>query len=52
MEGDGAEPQQAARLRVALMAGSDVPRAARMVAELQEISPEFVCAWELQEVAP
>lgn len=42
---------QAARLRVALSAGSDTPRAARILAELQEHSPEFVRAWELQEVA-
>lgn len=42
---------QAARLRVALTAGSDVPRAARILAELQEHSPEFVSLWELQEVA-
>ncbi|MFI6543179.1 helix-turn-helix transcriptional regulator [Streptomyces prunicolor] len=43
---------QAARLRAALTAatGSD-PRAARIVAELQERSPEFVRVWELQEVA-
>jgi len=43
---------QAARLRAALAAatGSD-PRAARIVAELQERSPEFVRVWELQEVA-
>ncbi|MEV8542921.1 helix-turn-helix transcriptional regulator [Streptomyces sp. NPDC051572] len=43
---------QAARLRAALMAatGSD-PRAARIVAELRERSPEFVRVWELQEVA-
>jgi transcriptional regulator with XRE-family HTH domain len=42
---------QAARLRVALTAGSDTSRAARIVAELQEHSPEFVRLWELQEVA-
>jgi transcriptional regulator with XRE-family HTH domain len=42
---------QAARLRVALTSGSDMTRAARVVAELQEHSPEFVRAWELQEVA-
>ncbi|MEV0471438.1 helix-turn-helix transcriptional regulator [Streptomyces prunicolor] len=43
---------QAARLRAALAAatGSD-PRAARIVAELRERSPEFVRVWELQEVA-
>ncbi|MFI6466608.1 helix-turn-helix transcriptional regulator [Streptomyces sp. NPDC050528] len=43
---------QAARLRAALTAapGSD-PRAARIVAELHERSPEFVRVWELQEVA-
>ncbi|CAM5643877.1 hypothetical protein SPURM210S_04363 [Streptomyces purpurascens] len=33
---------QAARLRAALTAGSDTPRAARILAELQEHSPEFV----------
>ncbi|MGW1239462.1 helix-turn-helix transcriptional regulator, partial [Streptomyces bobili] len=32
----------AARLRAALTAGSDTPRAARILAELQEHSPEFV----------
>ncbi|MEV1064563.1 hypothetical protein [Streptomyces sp. NPDC050263] len=42
---------QAARPRVALSAGSDAPRAARILAELQEHSPEFVRYWELQEVA-
>ncbi|GAA3911063.1 hypothetical protein GCM10023084_73930 [Streptomyces lacrimifluminis] len=42
---------QAARLRAALTAGNDTPRAARIVAELQEHSPEFVRMWELQEVA-
>ncbi|MFI6933162.1 helix-turn-helix transcriptional regulator [Streptomyces sp. NPDC050287] len=42
---------QAARLRAALTAGSDTPRAARILAELQEHSPEFVRMWELQEVA-
>ncbi|MFI8073628.1 helix-turn-helix transcriptional regulator [Streptomyces sp. NPDC086033] len=42
---------QAARLRAALTAGSDTPRAARILAELQERSPEFVRMWELQEVA-
>jgi len=42
---------QAARLRAALTAGSDVARAARIVAELQEHRPEFVRLWELQEVA-
>ena len=42
---------QAARLRVALTAGSDVPRAARIVAELTERSPEFVRMWQRQEVA-
>ncbi|MFF7544472.1 helix-turn-helix transcriptional regulator [Streptomyces canus] len=42
---------QAARLRAALTAGSDPPRAARILAELQEHSPEFVRMWELQEVA-
>ncbi|MEV2191149.1 hypothetical protein AB0I02_09180 [Streptomyces phaeochromogenes] len=38
---------QAARLRVALTAGSDTSRAARILAELQEHSPEFVRLWEL-----
>lgn len=42
---------QAARLRAALTTGGGDPRAARIVAELQEHSPEFVRAWELQEVA-
>ncbi|WP_217570115.1 helix-turn-helix transcriptional regulator [Streptomyces sp. GbtcB7] len=42
---------QAARLRVALTAGSDIPRASRILSELQEHSPEFVRLWELQEVA-
>lgn len=42
---------QAARLRAALTAGSDTPRAARIFAELQEHSPEFVRMWELHEVA-
>ncbi|MFM9552634.1 helix-turn-helix transcriptional regulator [Streptomyces caniscabiei] len=42
---------QAARLRAALTAGSDTPRAARILTELQEHSPEFVRMWELQEVA-
>ncbi|MFD3504813.1 helix-turn-helix transcriptional regulator [Streptomyces sp. NPDC058678] len=42
---------QAARLRAALTAGSDTPRAAQILAELQEHSPEFVRMWELQEVA-
>ncbi|MER5226319.1 helix-turn-helix transcriptional regulator [Streptomyces flaveus] len=42
---------QAARLRAALTAGSDTPRAARILAELQEHSPEFVRMWERQEVA-
>ncbi|MBK3563586.1 helix-turn-helix transcriptional regulator [Streptomyces sp. MBT62] len=42
---------QAARLRVALTAGSDIPRATRILAELREHSPEFVRLWELQEVA-
>ncbi|MGI5197802.1 helix-turn-helix transcriptional regulator [Streptomyces sp. CA-288835] len=41
----------AARLRAVLTAGSDVDRAARMVAELHEISPEFARVWELGEVA-
>lgn len=42
---------QAARLRAALTAADGDPRAARIVAELQERSPEFVQVWELQEVA-
>ncbi|WP_416964834.1 helix-turn-helix transcriptional regulator [Streptomyces sp. Agncl-13] len=42
---------QAARLRAALTGGGSDPRAARIVAELQEHSPEFVRVWELQEVA-
>ncbi|MCX5335711.1 helix-turn-helix transcriptional regulator [Streptomyces sp. NBC_00140] len=42
---------QAARLRAALTNSSDAPRAARILAELQERSPEFVRLWELQEVA-
>ncbi|MER5197445.1 helix-turn-helix transcriptional regulator [Streptomyces sp. NPDC002755] len=42
---------QAARLRVAMSAGSDVLRAARIVTELHEHSPEFVRLWELREVA-
>ena len=42
---------QAARLRAALTTGSDLPRAARILAELQAHSPEFVRLWELQEVA-
>ncbi|WP_369260778.1 hypothetical protein [Streptomyces sp. R35] len=42
---------QAARLRAALTAGSGDPRAALIVAELQERSPEFAHLWELQEVA-
>ncbi|MGW2287093.1 helix-turn-helix transcriptional regulator [Streptomyces phaeochromogenes] len=42
---------QAARLRAALTAGTDVARAARIIAELKEASAEFVRAWELQEVA-
>ena len=42
---------QAARLRAALTAGSDTRRAARILAELQEHSPEFVRMWERQEVA-
>ncbi|MFC7263015.1 helix-turn-helix transcriptional regulator [Streptomyces lutosisoli] len=42
---------QAARLRSALTAGSGDPRAALIVAELQERSPEFARLWELQEVA-
>ena len=42
---------QAARLRAALTAGSDITRAARILADLQDHSPEFVRMWELQEVA-
>ncbi|WUL36923.1 helix-turn-helix transcriptional regulator [Streptomyces canus] len=42
---------QAARLRAALTAGSDSARAARILAELQEHSREFVRMWELQQVA-
>ncbi|MDX3613217.1 helix-turn-helix transcriptional regulator [Streptomyces europaeiscabiei] len=42
---------QAARLRAALTTGGGDPRAARIVAELQQHSPEFVRVWELQEVA-
>ncbi|WP_406131934.1 helix-turn-helix transcriptional regulator [Streptomyces sp. NBC_00989] len=42
---------QAARLRAALTGGGSDPRAARIVAELRERSPEFVRVWELQEVA-
>ncbi|MGW6923233.1 helix-turn-helix transcriptional regulator [Streptomyces sp. NPDC054950] len=42
---------QAARLRAALTVGSDTPRAAQILAELQKHSPEFVRMWELQEVA-
>ncbi|MBK3578384.1 helix-turn-helix domain-containing protein [Streptomyces sp. MBT65] len=43
---------QAARLRAALTsAAGSAPRAARIVAELRERSPEFVRLWELQEVA-
>jgi len=42
---------QAARLRSALTTGSDTRRAARIVAALQERSPEFVRLWDLQEVA-
>ena len=42
---------QAARLRAALTAVGGDPRAARIVAELLERSPEFVHVWELQEVA-
>jgi MmyB-like transcription regulator ligand binding domain len=41
----------AARLRAALTAGSDTPRAARILAELQQHSTEFVRMWERQEVA-
>jgi transcriptional regulator with XRE-family HTH domain len=42
---------QAARLRAALTAGSDTARAARILAHLQDHSPEFVRLWERQEVA-
>jgi transcriptional regulator with XRE-family HTH domain len=41
----------AARLRAALTTGSDTHRAARIVAELEDRSPEFVGFWERQEVA-
>ncbi|MCW6005717.1 transcriptional regulator, partial [Micromonospora sp. CPCC 205371] len=40
-----------ARLRAALTTGSDTHRAARIVAELQQHSPEFVSLWQRQEVA-
>ncbi|MCW6005249.1 transcriptional regulator, partial [Micromonospora sp. CPCC 205371] len=40
-----------ARLRAALTTGSDTHRAARIVAELQQRSPEFVSIWQRQEVA-
>jgi hypothetical protein len=40
----------AARLRAALTAGSDTLRAAWILAELQQHSPEFVRMWELQEM--
>jgi transcriptional regulator with XRE-family HTH domain len=39
-----------ARLRAALTTGSDTHTAARIVAELQARSPEFVSMWERQEV--
>lgn len=42
---------QAARLRAALTTGSDTARAARIVAELHERSPEFTGLWERQQVA-
>ncbi|MFS8198584.1 helix-turn-helix transcriptional regulator [Streptomyces sp. CWNU-52B] len=42
---------QAAALRAALTADSANPRAARIVAELHERSPEFVRLWERHEVA-
>lgn len=41
----------AARLRAALTAGSDTARAARILAALEERSPEFARIWRLQEVA-
>jgi transcriptional regulator with XRE-family HTH domain len=41
----------AARLRAALTTGSDTHRAARIVAELEQRSPEFVSIWQRQEVA-
>lgn len=41
----------AARLRAAQTAGSDTARAGRILAALQEGSPEFVRIWRLQEVA-
>ncbi len=40
-----------ALLRAALTTGSDTHRAARIVAELQQHSPEFVSLWQRQEVA-
>lgn len=40
-----------ARLRAALTTGSDTHTAARIVAVLQELSPEFVDLWERHEVA-
>jgi transcriptional regulator with XRE-family HTH domain len=41
----------AARPRAALTAGSDTARAARILAVLEERSPEFARIWQLQEVA-
>ncbi|MBY4208054.1 helix-turn-helix domain-containing protein [Rhodococcus fascians] len=41
----------AARLRVTVNAGSDVRRAADILAALRRDSPEFVRMWELHEVA-
>jgi transcriptional regulator with XRE-family HTH domain len=40
-----------ALLRAALTAGSDTHRAAQIVAELQDCSPEFVSLWQRQDVA-
>lgn len=42
---------QAAALRAALTADSSNPRAAQIVAELRERSPEFVRVWDRHEVA-
>ncbi|MFJ9034047.1 helix-turn-helix domain-containing protein [Streptomyces sp. NPDC102274] len=42
---------QAAALRTALTSDRGDPRAARIVAELHELSPEFVRVWERHEVA-
>jgi len=40
-----------ARLRAALTTGSDTHTAARILADLQQRSPEFVSIWQRQEVA-